>query len=212
MDTETLSLSTSYSSKRLFDILFSTLALIAFFPLMVVIALLIKFSSKGGTIFAQERLGLHGKVFRCYKFRTMIEDAETKLDQILKQNSQLKKEWKVHQKLKRDPRIVPLGKFFRRYSLDELPQFWNVLMGDMSLVGPRPYAVEQKSSMGRDAYNILSIRPGITGLWQTSGRSSTSFAERLALDLKYLETRSFLFDLFLILKTIPSLILAKDAY
>jgi exopolysaccharide production protein ExoY len=202
----------SLSGKRVFDILFSLGLLALLSPLFLLIGLMIRLSSRGQIIYAHERLGLYGKTFKCYKFRTMVTDAEEILSEVLKQNPDLKKEWKTTQKLRKDPRVLKIGKFLRKSSLDELPQLWNVLMGEMSLVGPRPYALDQKIYLGREIHQILSIKPGLTGLWQTSGRSSLPFHQRIELDCKYVETRSFLSDTRLILKTIPTLLFAKDAY
>lgn len=213
MESRTLGLhSTSLSGKRLCDLLLSLSFLTLLSPLFLLIGLAIKLSSRGEIIYAQERLGLYGKTFKCYKFRTMVSDAEEILDEVLKQNPDLKKEWKATQKLRKDPRILKVGKFLRKSSLDELPQLWNVLVGEMSLVGPRPYALDQKVYLGRELHPILSIKPGMTGLWQTSGRSALPFHQRIALDRKYVETRSFLLDARLILKTIPTLLFSKDAY
>lgn len=201
----------SLKLKRLFDMAFSLGVLILLAPLYLVIALLIKFFSPGNAIFAQDRLGVRGKVFKCYKFRTMHIDAEKHLKALLNANPLLKKEWEEKQKLKNDPRIFPFGKFLRKTSLDELPQFWNVLKGDLSVVGPRPYIIDQKAELGSYAYKILSIRPGITGIWQTSGRSRTTFQQRIELDASYVDKKSFWFDLYLIIKTIPSMIFTKNA-
>jgi exopolysaccharide production protein ExoY len=200
------------ASKRLFDLCFSIALLILLSPLLLGIALAIRFSSGGGAIYVQPRLGRGGRVFKCYKFRTMYCDADKRLHEILAKNALLRNEWAKNQKLKNDPRIFSLGKWLRRTSLDELPQFWNVVKGDLSIVGPRPYMVSQKRELGSFAAKILSVRPGITGVWQTSGRSHTTFQERISLDAKYIEKRSFYYDLILILKTIPKIVFPKDAY
>lgn len=198
--------------KRLFDLIFSAIVLLFLSPLFILIALGIKCSSKGGIFFSQPRLGLTGKIFSCIKFRTMDEEAEAKLVLILRNNPQLKKEWEEKQKLSVDPRVFAFGRFLRKTSLDELPQFWNVLKGDLSVVGPRPYMINQRAQLGALAPKILSIRPGITGLWQTSGRSSTSFQKRILLDAEYVDKASFHFDLKLILKTLPALLSSANAY
>lgn len=199
-------------SKRLFDIGFSAFVLLAFSPLFFLITLLIRLSSRGKALYAQERIGQNGKAFKCLKFRTMVVDAEQKLADLLESDPLLKKEWEKHQKLKNDPRIFKLGAFLRKTSLDELPQFINVLKGDLSVVGPRPYLLSQRSEMGRQGYKILSVRPGITGIWQTSGRSSTTFKERIEMDASYIEASSFWFDLSVIAKTLPIVFLAKNAH
>jgi undecaprenyl-phosphate galactose phosphotransferase len=198
--------------KRTFDLFFSATLLIILSPLFLAIILSIKILSGGTAIYVQPRLGKGGKLFNCYKFRTMYIDAEDRLHDLLARNPHLQIEWLKNQKLKDDPRIFTLGKWLRRTSLDELPQFWNVLIGDLSVVGPRPYMLSQKKSLGDLAPKILSIRPGITGLWQTSGRNRTTFQERISLDAAYIDTHSFFYDLFLILKTIPCVLFQKDAY
>ncbi len=199
-------------SKRLFDIIFSSAVLIIFSPLYLAIMIGIRLSSPGSPLFIQPRLGAGGKVFKCYKFRTMYSDAEKRLRTLLAENPELKAEWEENQKLKNDPRIFSLGKTLRRTSLDELPQFWNVLMGDLSVVGPRPYMITQRKALGEQLYTILSVKPGITGLWQTSGRSHTNFQQRISLDASYVEIHSFFFDLFLVFKTIVQMLFSKNAY
>ncbi len=198
--------------KRVFDILFSLFALISLLPLFLLITIGILFSSPGRVIFTQRRLGQGGKTFKCLKFRTMYFNAEKRLDEILQDNPQLRDEWREKQKLRVDPRAFSFGKFLRKTSLDELPQFWNVLKGDLSVVGPRPYMINQRSELGPHAYKILSIRPGITGLWQTSGRNDKTFHERIILDAKYVEKSSFWLDLQLIVKTLPVVFSSKDAF
>lgn len=199
------------SLKRGFDIVFSTCVLVFLSPIFVLIAISIFLFSPGKVLFSQERLGQGGKVFKCLKFRTMVPDAEESLDQILERFPMLKKEWQQTQKLRQDPRVFTWGRFLRKTSLDELPQFWNVLKGDLSVVGPRPYMTNQLEEMGSSASIILSIKPGITGLWQTSGRSQTNFRTRIALDKEYVDKQSFGYDLRLILKTIPVLFSSKNA-
>ncbi len=198
------------SSKRIFDVLFSGVVLVGLAPLLGVIAFAVWVSTGVGAIYVQPRLGRGGKVFPCYKFRTMYPDADRRLRELLA-NPEIKREWHTSQKLRTDPRVFPLGRWLRKSSLDELPQFWNVVKGDLSVVGPRPYMVKQKGQLGHLAATILSVRPGITGLWQTSGRSQTTFAERIQLDAAYLDKRSFWFDLKLILKTIPQIFFSNDA-
>jgi undecaprenyl-phosphate galactose phosphotransferase len=198
--------------KRAFDVLFSLSILVLLAPLFAGIAIAIRLSSKGKIFYVQTRLGRSGKVFKCYKFRTMYPDAQRRLPKLLARHPHLKQEWSINQKLHDDPRIFPLGRWLRRSSLDELPQFWNVMKGDLSVVGPRPYMVNQRQQMGFLASTILSIRPGITGLWQTSGRNKTTFEERIALDAAYVKRRSLWLDIKLILKTIPKLFCFTDAY
>lgn len=200
--------------KRLFDIIFSLLCLILGAPLYLLIALLIFVTSPGKVIYAQERVGRGGKPFRCYKFRSMYPNADQRLNDLLNENANLKEEWEKSFKLKKDPRITSFGLFLRKTSLDELPQFWNVLKGDLSLVGPRPVVREEiEKFYCIKAYKILSIRPGLTGPWQVSERSNiSSYEQRIALDEFYIENQSFLLDLKLICKTIPAMLSSKGAY
>lgn len=201
----------SFLGKRLFDIVFSSSVCILFSPLFCFIWLGVRLSSPGKAIYAQERLGQHGNVFKCFKFRTMSSNAEQSLETLLERFPYLKKEWQQKQKLSNDPRVFRFGKFLRKTSLDELPQFWNVLKGDLSVVGPRPYMVNQLKEIGPYAEQILSTRPGITGIWQTSGRSSTTFRKRIILDAEYVHKQSFWLDCFLILKTLPVVLFSKNA-
>lgn len=199
--------------KRTFDIVFSVLALLVTFPLFMATAILIRLQSPGPIIYAHERIGRGGRTFKCFKFRSMYIDADERLKELLKNNAALAQEWEKTHKLKKDPRITPIGKFLRKSSLDELPQFLNVLKGDLSVVGPRPVVqAEIQKYFKEKAPKILSIRPGITGLWQVSGRSNTSYDERIALDVHYVENHNFFFDLFLVMKTIPALLTRKGAY
>lgn len=199
--------------KRVFDIVFSLTILTLFSPLYLVIALLIKSTSKGHAVYSQIRVGRGGDYFRCYKFRTMYQNADVILKDILARDQTKQKEWQDSHKLKNDPRITPIGAFLRKSSLDELPQFWNVLKGDLSVVGARPVVEEEIVKHFSDkAQKIFSIRPGITGLWQISGRSDTSYCKRIALDEYYADHRTFLMDLKIIALTIPSIFSKKGAY
>lgn len=189
------------------------MALAVTLPLFLTIWAVIRVTSKGPAVFSHERVGRGGEPFRCLKFRTMHADAETRLRALLTQDPKAKIEWEKSRKLKNDPRVTPVGKFLRKTSLDELPQFLNVLKGDLSVVGPRPVVQEELLRYYRDkAPKILSIRPGITGLWQISGRSNTSYRKRVELDERYVENRSFAMDLKLVAKTVPALITRKGAY
>jgi len=199
--------------KRIFDIVFSLFVLLLCLPLLLFIAMAIRFSSSGKIVYSQERIGRGGTPFRCYKFRTMYPDADQLLQQILKKDEEKRKEWEQNHKLKNDPRITPIGAFLRRTSLDELPQFWNVLKGDLSVVGPRPVVSEEIIKHYKSkAYKILSIRPGITGMWQISGRSNTTYQQRIALDEYYVDRRTFMLDMKIVALTIPSMITKKGAY
>ncbi|MEC7839531.1 MAG: sugar transferase [Chlamydiota bacterium] len=199
--------------KRIFDISFSSFILLISLPIIGIISLLIKLFSKGPIFYSHERIGRGGDRFKCYKFRTMYPDAEIRLKEILQSNPDMKREWELTRKLQKDPRVIPIGNILRKTSLDELPQFWNVLKGDLSVVGPRPVVEdEMEKHFGLKAGKILSIRPGITGIWQVSGRNDTSYNKRVMLDEKYVDQRSMMLDLKLIAKTIPSMITSKGAY
>lgn len=199
--------------KRVFDVIFSLCALICLSPLLCLIALAIRLTSKGHSVYSHERIGRGGKPFRCYKFRTMYQDADLKLQELLANNPDMKLEWERTFKLKNDPRVTPVGAFLRKTSLDELPQFWNVIRGDLSVVGPRPVVRgEIKKCYGQKASKILSIRPGLTGLWQVSGRNDTTYSTRIRFDEHYIENQSLLLDIKLIAKTIPAMISSRGAY
>lgn len=200
-------------SKRLFDILFSLTALICGLPLFIFCALAVKISSRGPILFGSKRIGLAGHAFACWKFRTMYTDAEIKLSQLLKNDPALREEWETFYKLKDDPRITGIGKFLRKTFLDELPQFWNVLKGDMSIVGPRPLSEEEvQKYLGKRAAKILSVRPGLTSVWAVRGRNNLTLVERARLEVFYVDHQSFLFDCRLIVKTLLSMFYPKGAY
>ncbi len=198
--------------KRIFDICFSLGALAFFTPFLVFIALAVKLTSKGKILYSHPRIGRGGKPFNCYKFRTMYSDADERLKEMLK-NPKILDEWEKTHKLKNDPRVTPVGKFLRKTSLDELPQFWNVLVGDLSVVGPRPVVeAEVTKFLGCKAAKILSIRPGVTGPWQVHGRNDTDYAVRVKMAEEYVDKHSLIMDLKLIAKTIPAMISTKGAY
>ena len=172
-------------TKRGFDIFVSFFGLIILSPLLIGTIIAIRLESKGKAIFTQERIGKDGKLFKMYKFRTMVVGADDVLKKLLEEDEEARKEYSKNKKLKNDPRITKIGKFLRSTSLDEFPQFINVLKGDMSLVGPRPYLPREEKDMGYYYYYITKCKPGITGLWQVSGRSQLCFEDRLDLDLEY---------------------------
>lgn len=199
--------------KRIFDVLFSLTILVLFAPVFALIALFIACTSKGPIVYAHKRIGRGGKLFKCYKFRTMHQDAEVRLQELLKKDAALKAEWEANYKLKNDPRITSIGGFLRKTSLDEFPQFWNVLKGDLSVVGPRPVVLDEIiKHYGEKAGKVLSIRPGLTGLWQVSGRNDTSYASRISLDEEYINNWSLGLDIKLVLKTIPAMLSSRGAY
>ena len=197
-------------AKRLFDVLFSLSILILFLPVYLLLATLIALSSSGPIFYVQERVGKNYKPFGCLKFRTMVENADDLLLDIMESSPQLREEFEDNFKLKKDPRITAIGKFLRFTSLDEFPQFWNVLKGDMSVVGPRPLVPEELHKYGQHMDKVLKIRPGITGLWQVSGRNDIPYPLRVQMDIYYVNFRNFWFDLWLIFKTIGVIIFPKN--
>jgi len=178
-------------------------------PLMLLVAWLTWKRDGAPIFFAHYRVGLNGKLFRCLKFRTMYRESEQMLADLLRDNAQAREEWQRDQKLSNDPRVTPVGNFLRRTSLDELPQLFNVLRGEMVLVGPRPITVAELTRYGRVRWHYLSVRPGITGLWQVSGRNDTSYEERVALDRNYVEQRSLWLDMHILFKTV-GVVLSRD--
>lgn len=199
-------------SRRILDIGFALILLVMLAPLLMIVALLVAVTSPGPIIFAHRRLGMNGTTFSCLKFRTMRSDAESVLAAILASDPLLREEWDNGHKLANDPRITPIGRFLRATSLDELPQLINVLRGDMTLVGPRPIVREELTFYGRYALHYFSVRPGLTGLWQISGRSMTTYRRRVAADVYYVRSRSFMLDTKILLGTVPAVLSAEGSY
>jgi len=199
-------------SDRILDIVVATVALVFFAPLMFFIVLAIKLSSRGPVLFKQERLGRGGQTFSCYKFRTMRIDSEAILDELLATDPVARAEWDRDQKLRNDPRILSVGGLLRRTSLDEFPQFLNVLMGDMSIVGPRPIVAAEAVRYRRYINDYFAVRPGITGLWQVSGRNLTTYRRRVACDVLYVRAKSARNDVRIMAMTVPTVLLARGAY
>lgn len=195
--------------KRAFDAAASLAALVLISPLWALIALLIKLEDGGPVIFAQTRVGKHGREFKMFKFRSMRPDAEQRLRELLAKNQHRDG---VTFKLKDDPRITRVGRWLRKFSFDELPQFYNVLIGDMSIVGPRPPVPREVALYSLADRRRLAIRPGITCIWQISGRAQIDFHGQVELDVRYIETRSFRTDLRIILKTVPAVLSGTGAY
>lgn len=192
--------------KRVADIAIASHALVIAAPIMLLVAALIRISMGGPVIFGQQRLGFNGRVFTCYKFRSMAVDAQELLRRHLAANPDAAREWAETQKLRDDPRISRLGHILRKSSLDELPQLINVLRGEMSLIGPRPIVVDEIWRYGRNGHVYFSARPGVTGMWQVSGRNRVSYAARVARDRYYVRKWSLWLDLVVLLKTIPAVL------
>lgn len=201
-----------YTAKRSLDILASGMALVVLAPLFLVIMAMVA-ADGGPATFGHARVGRGGKKFRCLKFRSMVPNAAEVLAQLLQNDPEAARLWATTRKLPRDPRVTRIGRFLRATSLDELPQLINVLRGEMSLVGPRPVVQEELDQhYGVAATSYLMVRPGITGLWQISGRSDTSYTERVALDCRYVREFSFWGDLKILLKTVPAVLFSRGAY
>ena len=198
--------------KTIFDYVLTITGTIAISPILIVIALWIYKDSPGPVIFKHRRIGKNGKEFNCYKFRSMCVDAKEKLEQLLQTNPEARAEWEKDFKLKNDPRITKSGAFLRKTSLDELPQIFNVLKGEMSLVGPRPIIRDEMARYGEYINDYLMVKPGITGMWQVSGRSDIDYAERVLLDSWYTRNWSVWLDITLLFKTFKVVLLRKGAY
>ena len=188
--------------KRFLDFIFAFLLIILLIPLFLIIGILIKISSKGSIIYIQKRIGKNNTSFSCYKFRTMHPQSKYLLKKILVKNKDFKNQFSETRKIVNDPRITRFGKFLRFSSLDELPQIFNVLIGDMSFIGPRPIVKSEIKKYGKEFGKVFSIKPGISGLWQVSGRNNLSYDKRVELDINYSENINFLLDIKIFIKTI----------
>ena len=192
--------------KRIIDFTASLIGIILLSPVFLIISIMIKFDSKGPIVFGHIRKGLHGKDIRVYKFRTMYENSKEIFDNFTEEQ---KNEFYINFKLDNDPRITKLGHFLRKTSLDELPQLFNILKGDMSIVGPRPIVEGEIERYGKYSKKLFSVMPGLTGYWQANGRSDTTYEERVAMDMYYIDNRSTVLDIKIIFKTFISVIKKK---
>ncbi len=199
--------------KRVIDICGGLIGTIALIPLtiLIYIARIVLHENDGPIFYEQLRIGKNGKIFKMYKYRSMVIGADDKLKEYLAENEEARKEYKKYKKLKHDPRITKVGKFIRKTSLDEFPQFINVLIGDMSLVGPRPYLPREKEDMGKYYDSIIKTRPGITGYWQITGRSDVTFEDRLKMDHDYIENKNLKADVKIFVKTILNVLKKEGA-
>ncbi|MBF8984604.1 sugar transferase [Lutibacter sp. B2] len=197
-------------SKRLIDIIGSLIGLIALSPLFLIISIRIKLEDpKGAVFFGHKRVGENGEMFKCWKFTSMIHNAE----EIMKNfTTEQKKEFAENFKLKDDPRITKIGNLLRKTSLDEFPQLWNILKGEMTLVGPRPIVTAELEKYGKYEENLKSVKPGLTGMWQVNGRSDTTYEERVMMDMQYISKRTLFLDVYLIFRTIVKVIKKEGAY
>lgn len=212
IDKERIELKVQKIVKRAIDICGSLIGVMILIPLTFIIYIANLFNKDNGPIFYfQERIGKDGKKFKICKFRTMYIDADTKLNKILDQDENLRKEWDEHRKLKNDPRVTKIGKILRKTSIDEFPNFINVLIGSMSLVGPRAVVPDELEKFGEYKNKVLSVKPGVTGYWAANGRSNTTYEERVKMEVKYVEDFSIWLDIKLIIKTIFKVIIKEGA-
>ncbi|MDR1900931.1 MAG: undecaprenyl-phosphate galactose phosphotransferase WbaP [Treponema sp.] len=199
-------------AKRFMDLSIVIIGGIIILPLLLIIAFIIKLDSPGPVLFGHSRLGQNGKPFKAYKFRSMVSNADECLKELLASDPKIREEWEANHKLKNDPRITKIGKILRRTSFDEFPQLINILKGEMSLIGPRPIVQDEVVKYGEDFRRIFSVKPGLTGLWQVSGRSDTDYAERISYDTYYLQSWSVWLDMWILYKTFGVVIRGKGAY
>ena len=198
--------------KRTTDIIGSLFGIMMLVPMTIGMYIANLIVGDNGPIFySQNRIGKNGKIFKMYKFRSMVMEADEKLEEYLKENEEARREYKINKKLKDDPRITKIGKFIRKTSIDEFPQFINVLKGDMSLVGPRPYLPREIEDMGDTYPYITAVKPGVTGLWQVKGRNEVTFKDRLNLDMEYFEKKSLVFEIKILFWTVKSVVYKKGA-
>jgi len=200
------------ATKRVLDIIIALTGLSVLWPLMLMVAAAIRVSDPGPVLFAHERIGFNGRRFRCLKFRSMVMNADVALRNLLERDPNAAREWAETQKLRDDPRVTRLGQILRETSLDELPQLWNVLVGDMSIVGPRPIVSAEVRRYANDFDAYAATRPGITGLWQVMGRSDCTYEERVSLDVAYVRNWSLLRDCFIVAKTFIVVFARKGSY
>jgi Undecaprenyl-phosphate galactose phosphotransferase WbaP len=198
--------------KRLVDILLALGGGLALLPVGLAIALAIRLDSPGGALYGHRRIGREGREFTVWKFRTMVQEAEAVLAATLAENPAVRREWEAARKLKADPRVTRFGRMLRRTSLDELPQLWNVLRGEMSLVGPRPIVAEEIRRYGEGFQLYTQVRPGLSGLWQVSGRNNLDYAQRVRLDGYYIRNWSAWLDIEILLQTLWALVRGEGAY
>lgn len=201
-----------HAANRGMNVSLAALALLFFLPLMILVALAIWCQDRGPVFFAHRRIGRDGRKFPCLKFRSMAIDAEERLREVLAADPEARAEWQSDHKLRNDPRVTALGLFLRKSSLDELPQLINVIRGDMDLVGPRPIVDGEIPKYGARFKHYCAVNPGITGLWQVSGRNDASYRSRVAMDCVYAKSKSLPLDLWILVATVPAVLLRKGSY
>lgn len=198
--------------RRCADLVIALVAIAVLAPLLITTALVVWLQDGGPAFFGHRRIGEGGKTFRCWKFRSMVVNSQERLAEYLAANPEAAVEWAQNHKLKDDPRITSFGRFLRKSSVDELPQLFNVLVGEMSIVGPRPIVEAECAKYGRYIVEYYSVRPGITGLWQVCGRNDVSYRRRVAIDVTYVRERSLLLDFKILLMTVPAILTSKGTY
>ncbi len=200
------------TGQRVLDLALALPLLVLLSPVLGLIALCVWINDGGPVFYGQMRIGRHGRSFRCWKFRSMVTDSDAVLAKVLERSGEARAEWARDHKLRVDPRITWVGRFLRSSSLDELPQLWNVLCGEMSLVGPRPIVVAEVGRYGARFHDYCTCRPGITGLWQVSGRNDVSYRRRVAIDAVYARTASVGLDIAILARTVPAVLLRRGSY
>lgn len=210
--THNLTKKSHLAAKRIIDLAIVLFTLPLVLPVSLIIALLVKITSPGSILYGHGRIGKNHKHIKCWKFRSMYKDADEKLESILKENPEMRRQWEKDRKIENDPRVTPFGKFIRKTSLDELPQLINIFLGQMSFVGPRPVTESELARYGDNADYILSVTPGLSGMWQTSGRSDTAYEDRVVLDTYYIQNWSIWLDLWILIKTVWVVLGGKGAY
>jgi exopolysaccharide production protein ExoY len=198
--------------KRVMDVVLSGAAIILLSPILIGLAFLVQASSPGPILYGHNRVGFGGKTFKCWKFRSMVTNGDAVLRNHLRQDPAAQIEWSETQKLRDDPRVTPVGRILRKISVDELPQLFNIFLGDMSIVGPRPIVTDEIRRYGSSLGHYLSTRPGLTGLWQISGRSDVDYRKRVLLDRYYSSNWSILRDVAIIIRTIPAVLRSRGSY
>jgi exopolysaccharide production protein ExoY len=212
LDSRDLPRPVGLTSKRVIDVILALSGIVLLAPLLIICFAVTVATSPGPALFRHKRVGFNGKYFDCLKFRTMVVDAPERLRQLLETDPMAAAEWASQRKLRYDPRVTAIGSILRKSSLDELPQLFNVLRGDMSIVGPRPVTDEELALYSDSITAYLACRPGVTGLWQVSGRSTTTYKKRIACDTFYARSWSMSLDAKILIVTIPALLLSDDAY
>ena len=200
------------ATNRGMNVAIAAIALLFFLPLMILVGMAIWCQDRGPVLFAHRRIGRDGRKFPCLKFRSMAIDAQERLEELLARDPQARLEWERDHKLRHDPRVTRLGAFLRKSSLDELPQLLNVIRGEMDLVGPRPIVEAEATKYGPRFKHYCAVNPGITGLWQVSGRNDTSYRSRVAMDCLYARSKSLPLDLWILVATVPAVLLRKGSY